>query len=57
MSDQEIMTGAAGEQAFETFSFGDDISVIDGQSLWGYFDGTWRNGHWYEPPVPFIGLA
>lgn len=57
MSDQQLTAETASEGAFDTFSFGDDISVIDGQSLWGYFDGTWRNGHWYEPPVPFTGLA
>jgi PBSX family phage portal protein len=41
----------------ETFSFGDDVSVIDGRSAWGYFEGLWRNGDWYEPPVPFRALA
>lgn len=41
----------------EAFTFGDDVSVIDGRSAWGYFDGLWRNADWYEPPVPFLGLA
>ena len=41
----------------ESFSFGDDVSVLDGQSAWAYFEGMWRNGDWYEPPVPFAGLA
>ncbi|KPL68037.1 hypothetical protein SZ64_07830 [Erythrobacter sp. SG61-1L] len=38
------------------FAFGDDAGVLDGQ-LWGYFDGAWICGDWYEPPVPFLGLA
>ncbi|MCB2050013.1 MAG: phage portal protein [Novosphingobium sp.] len=41
----------------QAFSFGDDVSVVDGPGLWSYFEGMWRNGEWYEPPVPFTGLA
>ena len=51
-------TGAANAPVrIEAFSFGDDVSVIDGQRAWGYFEGVWRNTQWYEPPVPFVGLA
>lgn len=54
----EQATGAAkAPLRIETFSFGDDISVLDGQRAWGYFEGVWRNADWYEPPVPFVGLA
>ncbi len=55
MSEQEMKSGGAGH--VEVFSFGDDVGVLDGPSLWGYFEGMWRNGNWYEPPVPFLGLA
>lgn len=48
-------SGAGG--SIEVFAFGDDVSVIDGRSAWGYFEGVWRNADWYEPPVPFVGLA
>lgn len=41
----------------DTFSFGEDVSVIDGRAAWSYFEGIWRSGQWYEPPVPFLGLA
>ncbi|MEJ6008691.1 phage portal protein [Novosphingobium aquae] len=43
--------------SIEVFAFGDDVSVIDGRSAWGYFEGIWRNADWYEPPVSFVGLA
>jgi PBSX family phage portal protein len=48
---------AANGPSIMAFSFGDDVSVIDGQSLWGLFEGAWINDRWYEPPVPFRGLA
>lgn len=41
----------------EAFTFGEDVSVIDGRSAWGYFEGMWRNGEWYEPPIPMLALA
>jgi PBSX family phage portal protein len=56
MTEQAIVA-AAKPGTVEAFSFGDDVSVIDGRSAWGYFDGVWRNGDWYEPPVPMMGLA
>lgn len=48
--------GAAGT-AIEAFTFGDDVSVMDGRDLWGFFEGVYQNGDWYEPPVPMRGLA
>lgn len=41
----------------EAFTFGDDVSVLDGRETWGYFEGVYQNGDWYEPPVPMRGLA
>lgn len=41
----------------ESFSFGDDVSVLDGREAWGYFEGVYENGDWYEPPVPMRALA
>jgi PBSX family phage portal protein len=55
MTDQAIVPAASA--TIEAFAFGDDVSVIDGRSAWGYFDGVYRNADWYEPPVPFHGLA
>ena len=52
-----VVADAAGSATIETFAFGEDVSVIDGREAWGYFDGLWRNGDWYEPPVSFQGLA
>lgn len=43
--------------AIEAFTFGDDVSVLDGRDLWGYFEGVYQVGQWYEPPVPMRGLA
>lgn len=43
--------------AIEAFTFGDDVSVLDGRDMWGYFEGVFQNGDWYEPPVPMRGLA
>ncbi|MXO64833.1 phage portal protein [Altericroceibacterium endophyticum] len=57
IAEREGAEQAAEPITIEAFSFGDDASVVDGQNLWSYFDGMWRNGDWYEPPVPFIGLA
>ncbi len=48
---------AEDSQGAIVFSFGDDVSILDGQSTWGYFDGVWANAQWYEPPVTFMGLA
>lgn len=58
MSEQATLPAAIDAGAtIDTFSFGDDVSVVDGRSAWGYFEGLWRNGDWYEPPVPFLALA
>lgn len=38
------------------FSFGSPESVIDGRDLWSYFE-MWKNGRWYEPPMPMTKLA
>lgn len=57
MTEQQAEGNAAVPATMDMFTFGDDISVIDGQNAWGYFEGVWRNSQWYEPPVPFVGLA
>lgn len=63
MTEQAIVPAEAGAQGsgapltIEAFTFGDDVSVIDGRSAWGYFEGMWRNGDWYEPPIPMLALA
>jgi len=60
MSEKQI---DGGEEAGKTggavavYSFGEDVSILDGRSLWDFFEGVWQNGRWYEPPVPFVGLA
>ena len=46
-------TGQASAQAF---TFGDPEPVLDSRSLWDYLECGF-NGQWYEPPVPFEGLA
>jgi PBSX family phage portal protein len=38
------------------FTFGDPESVMDGRELWSYFE-MWKNGRWYEPPMPMTKLA
>ncbi len=53
----QLAVQSDGSTSIEAFTFGDDVSVIDGQNLWGYFEGAWICGQWYEPPVPFRGLA
>lgn len=63
MTDQidQAKTEAAGAggtgTAIQAFTFGDDVSVIEGRDLLGYFDGVYLNGDWYEPPVSMVGLA
>ena len=57
MSEEQAVTERGTGNSLTLFSFGDDVSVLDGQSLWGFFEGAWICGHWYEPPVPFHGLA
>lgn len=52
-----VVPAAAENVTIEAFTFGEDVSVIDGRSAWGYFEGLWRNADWYEPPVPFLALA
>lgn len=58
----DLAASAAAQQvpsagAIEAFTFGDDVSVLDGRDAWGYFEGVYQNGDWYEPPVPMRGLA
>lgn len=55
MSEQQVESAGAGGSI--AFAFGDDVSVLDGPRLWGFFEGAWINGNWYEPPVPFHALA
>ena len=57
MSEQATAEAAKVPVTIEAFSFGEDVSVINGQNAWGYFEGIWRNAQWYEPPVSFVGLA
>lgn len=57
MTEENINVPVAASSAIETFSFGDATSVLDGRDLWGYFDGVYENGEWYEPPVPMLALA
>lgn len=61
MNELAVQESAAGSAsagvAIEAFTFGEDVSVIDGRQSWGYFEGLWRNAEWYEPPVPFVALA
>lgn len=57
---QDLVTAeqtAAPGVAIEAFTFGDDVSVLDGRDLWGFFEGVYRTGDWWEPPVPMRGLA
>lgn len=58
-SDENIETAKmnSGGVLMETFAFGDSVSTVTGRDLWGYFEGMWRNGDYYEPPLPFTGLA
>lgn len=42
--------------AIQVFSFGDAESIL-ASGAWDYFEGIYRNGDWYEPPVPMAGLA
>ena len=56
-SELAMQPATAPGTAIEAFSFGDDVSVLDGRDLWGYFEGVTQTGDWYEPPVPMRGLA
>lgn len=53
----DLATSAGASKPIEAFTFGDDVSVLDGRDAWGYFEGVYQNGGWYEPPVPMRGLA
>lgn len=56
-SETAAIADQAAAPAIDAFSFGDDVSVLDGRDLWGYFEGVYQNGEWFEPPVPMAGLA
>jgi len=60
MSDSTQRLAGAGPNstggAIEAFSFGDAESIL-ASGLWDFFEGIYRNGDWYEPPVPMAGLA
>ena len=47
---------AASTGKAEIFSFGDPDSVVGGRDLWSYFE-MYRNGDWYEPPLPMVNLG
>lgn len=53
----DLAISAGDATQIEAFTFGDDVSVLDGRDAWGYFEGVYQNGDWYEPPVPMRGLA
>jgi PBSX family phage portal protein len=57
MPKQSVKAAVQDGQSIEAFTFGDDVSVIDGRGLWEYFEGAWICGEWYEPPISFRGLA
>lgn len=40
----------------EIFTFGDPLPVIEGRGLIDFVE-CWFNGHYYEPPINFQGLA
>lgn len=48
--------GQSGQVQAEVFSFGDPEPVLDTRQVWDYIE-CGHNGRWYEPPVPFDGLA
>lgn len=56
MTEQSSLPAVDGG-TIQAFSFGDDVSVLNGRDLWGYFDGVYRNADWWEPPVPMVALA
>lgn len=50
----EHHAGRAGQ--VEVFSFGDPVEVLDRRELLDYVE-CMRMGQWYEPPLPWDGLA
>jgi len=42
--------------AMEAFTFGDPVAVLDRRELFDYVE-CMRVGDWYEPPMPWDGLA
>ena len=59
MSEKTVVTvGDVPQSAprFEAFTFGDPIPVLDGHEVMDSAE-CWLNGHWYEPPVSYVGLA
>lgn len=52
-----IVPADAPANGIQAFTFGDDVSVLNGRDVWEYFEGVYQLGEWYEPPVPMRGLA
>lgn len=52
----EPVPQAGSEASVQAFSFGDPEPVLDSRAMWDYLECGY-NGQWYEPPVPFEGLA
>lgn len=50
------MTEAANKKAFEAFTFGDPVPVMDKREILDFAEAAF-NGKWYEPPVSMVGLA
>lgn len=44
------------EPRIEAFTFGDPEPVLDSRGLLDYVE-CWKNGRWYEPPLPLHALA
>lgn len=49
-------TTATQEPRIEAFTFGDPEPVLDSRGLLDYVE-CWKNGRWYEPPLPLHALA
>ena len=49
-------TPAPASAAMEAFSFGDPVAVLDRRELLDYIECQ-RVGEWFEPPMPWEGLA
>lgn len=57
MSKKKTGRAAAGANtSAEAFSFGDPVAVLDRRELLDYVE-CMRVGEWYEPPLPWDGLA
>jgi PBSX family phage portal protein len=48
--------GVASCMTADTFTFDDAVPIIDRRNILDYLERL-ANGHWYEPPVSFEGLA